>query len=60
MKFFGRSLQILGLGLLPLSMVIELTGGGGESFGTRDMLVMMVFGVSAFYVGRILEGHARA
>ena len=58
MRTFGRLLQILGLVLLPMSIVLELTGGLGRTFGVSDMLVMMVLGAGAFFVGRLFEGYA--
>ena len=60
MRSFGRSLQFLGLTLLPFAMLMELTDGLGRSFGVSDMVIMLVFGVAAFSVGRIVEGYARA
>ena len=57
MKALGRFLQVLGLVLLPLSMAMELSGGLGRSFGVSDMVVMLVFGATAFGVGRLLEGY---
>jgi TctA family transporter len=58
MKAFGKLLQLGGLILLPLSMFMEATGGLGRSFGVSDMVIMLVFGFAAFYVGRIVEGYA--
>lgn len=58
MKAFGKLLQVIALTLLPLSIVMELTGGLGRSFGVADMLVMLVFGIAAFCVGRVVEGYA--
>lgn len=58
MKSFGRSLQLLGLVLLPLSMLLEVTGGLGRSFGLSDMVLMLVFGTAAFGLGRLVEGYA--
>ena len=60
MRTVGRGLQILGLVLLPLSMLLELTGGLGRSFGLSDMVIMLGFGVAAFLTGRMLEGYARS
>lgn len=60
MRKIGRTLQILALLMLPLSMVMELDGGLGRSFGVSDMVVMLLFGVAAFSVGRVMEGYARA
>jgi hypothetical protein len=59
MSAIGRLLQILGLILLPLAMVMELTGALGRSFGLSDMVIMLVFGAAAFYIGRYMEGYAR-
>ena len=59
MRFIGRLLQIAGLVLLPLSMLLELSGVLGATFGTRDMLVMLVFGAGVFYIGRVIEGYSR-
>lgn len=55
MNLLGRSLQILGLILLPVSMVLQLQ----NTIGAGPMLMMMVFGATAFYMGRILEGYGR-
>jgi hypothetical protein len=59
MKRFGRFLQIVALLLLPLAMVLELTKDYGLPFGLKDMLLMLLFGGTIFYLGRILEGYAR-
>jgi hypothetical protein len=58
MKSVGRGLQLLGLILLPCSMVLELMGGLGRSFGVSDMVIMLVFGACAFVAGRLIEGYA--
>ncbi len=55
MGTIGRALQIIGLVVLPLGMVLELTGRLGRR-GVSEMLLMMVFGCAAFYLGRYLEG----
>ena len=59
MKTLGRSLQIIGLVLLPLAMMMEVTGTLGRSTGVSDMIIMLIVGASAFYIGRIVEGYAR-
>lgn len=46
--------------LLPLAMVLELSGNLARSFGVSDMVVMLVFGVALFLTGRVMEGYARA
>lgn len=56
MKALGRFLQFAGLLALPLSMFLELTGTLGR-FYVSNMVTMMVFGVAAFYLGRLLEGY---
>jgi TctA family transporter len=58
MLFLGKMLQICALVLLPLSMLFEATGMLGRSFGLSEMLVMLVFGISAFLMGRLIEGYA--
>jgi hypothetical protein len=54
----GRVLQILGLVILPLGVILELTGRLGRR-GVAELLLIMVFGFAAFYLGRVVEGYAR-
>jgi hypothetical protein len=54
----GRTLQILGLVILPVGIVLELTGKLGRR-GVAELLLIMVFGFAAFHLGRYLEGLAR-
>jgi hypothetical protein len=61
MRSFGKLLQVVGLVMLPASMVMQLTGGiraptGGVTVSA--MLLLMVFGVVLFSVGRVIEGYA--
>ena len=58
MRMVGRSLQHIGLIALPVSILMELTGMMGRAFGLSQMLLMMVFGMCSFYLGRYLEGYA--
>lgn len=58
MRFFGRALQWTGLIVLPLAMIMELTGGLGRRVGVSDMVLMLGYGVIAFSLGRMLEGMA--
>ncbi|MFO0817453.1 MAG: hypothetical protein U1A77_05900 [Pirellulales bacterium] len=58
MRFIGRALQWTGLIVLPLAMVMELTGGLGRRVGVSDMVLMLGYGVIAFSLGRVLEGLA--
>ena len=62
MRNFGKLLQVAGLVLLPVSMMMQLTSGiraptGG--FSVSVMLLLMVFGVGLFALGRLIEGFAR-
>jgi hypothetical protein len=63
MGTFGKLLQVAGLVLLPVSMMMQLTGGvrapTGSGFTVSAMLLMMLLGVGMFSVGRILEGYGR-
>jgi hypothetical protein len=56
-RHFGRGLQILALATLPLGMILELTGRLGRR-GLAELLLIMVFGLATFYVGRYIEGYA--
>jgi F0F1-type ATP synthase membrane subunit a len=55
MASLGRALQILGLVLPPLSIVLQLQ----SAITAGQMLLMLVAAVSAFWLGRIVEGYAR-
>jgi hypothetical protein len=44
--------------ILPIAMLMELTDALGRDVGVSDMVVMLVFGVLAFVLGRTLEGFA--
>jgi hypothetical protein len=59
MKSLGKSLQILGLILLPLACMLEMQFGSLGRGTVANMLLMMVAGVIAFVLGRFLEGYAR-
>jgi hypothetical protein len=63
MGTFGKLLQVAGLVLLPVSMMMQLTGGvraaTGGGFTVSAMLLLMVLGVCLFSVGRIVEGYGR-
>lgn len=53
----GRGLQWLALILLPVAIVLELSGALGRSFGLSQLLIALVFAVLAFVLGRLLEGY---
>jgi hypothetical protein len=63
MRTFGKLLQVAGLVLLPVSMMMQVTGGvrapTGGGFTVSAMLLLMVFGVVLFSCGRVLEGYGR-
>ena len=58
MRTLGKILQIVGLILLPLACLAQLTDGIGRSYGLSDMILWSAFGVAAFVLGRYLEGFA--
>ena len=58
MKDLGRTLQLVGLVALPCAMILEMTGSLGRSFGLSQMVLMLIFGVAAFYCGRLIEGYS--
>jgi hypothetical protein len=57
--YVGRTLQILGLVILPLGIILELSGKLGRR-GLAELLLIMIFGFAAFHLGRIIEGYARS
>jgi len=59
MKTIGQGLQVLGLVLLPVACLMEVSGGLGRSSGLATMLILMIFGAAAFALGRLVEGYAR-
>ena len=54
MRSVGRLLQLLGLVMPPLAIFLQMAG----SLSLGPMLIMAVAAISAFYLGRILEGYA--
>ncbi len=58
MKSLGKLLQVGGLVVLPVAMLMELTGMLGDRALTQ-MLLMLVVGAVAFILGRLIEGYAR-
>ena len=55
MRSFGRTLQLLGLGVPPLAIVLQLS----ETISLGQMLTMLVTAVCLFWIGRIVEGYFR-
>lgn len=61
LKPLGKLLQIAGLITLPAAMVMQMTAGirsTGEDFTLSAMLLLMLFGVALFGIGRIVEGYS--
>ena len=58
MRALGRFLQLVGFVALPLGMVLEMSKALGRAFGLSQMIWMLLFGVIAFYLGRMIEGIA--
>ena len=54
MRALGRFLQFAALLMLPLAMVVQLFG----VLRPAQLLVALVFGVAAFYLGRVIEGYS--
>jgi hypothetical protein len=56
----GKAMQVAGLVILPVAMLMQLTGGiraPTGSFTVSAMLIMMVAGVAIFLLGRLVEGY---
>lgn len=54
-RSIGRGLQLLALVALPLAMVLQIL----NRVTLGQMLMVMVGGAAAFWLGRIIEGYAR-
>ena len=59
MQPLGRFLQLVGLASLPLAMFLELNNSLGREFHLSEMVIMLVFGIAAFVLGRLIEGYSR-
>ena len=54
MRALGRLLQFAALAILPVAMVVQLTGG----LSPGQLLMALVFGIAIFYLGRMIEGYS--
>ena len=54
----GKAMQVLALMLLPASMLMQLTAQMRAS-SVSVMLLLMLFGIALFCVGRVVEGYGR-
>ena len=55
MYTLGRQLQLLGLIVLPISILIEISGSI-EGWKLWNSLTLAIFGVLAFSIGYLLQG----
>lgn len=53
-RVLGRLLQFAGLVGLPMAMLLQL----GGQLSVKQMLIMAVAGIAAFWLGRLIEGYA--
>lgn len=54
MRAIGRFMQFVGLAVPPVAIILQLQ----ESISLGMMLTMLLAAVSAFWIGRIVEGYA--
>ena len=54
MRSVARLLQLLGLVMPPVAIFLQMAG----SISLGRMLIMAVAAITAFYLGRIVEGYA--
>jgi hypothetical protein len=62
LRSLGKLMQLAGMTILPVAMLLQLTSGMRAptgSFSVSAMLLLMVFGVALFALGRYIEGYAR-
>ena len=58
MRTLGRGLQIFALVLLPVSMLMQVSNVLGRQLHVSEMVIMLIAGVAAFMLGRLIEGYA--
>jgi len=58
MRKLGRGLQILALVLLPVSMLMQVSNVLGRQLHVSEMVIMLIAGIAAFMLGRMIEGYA--
>jgi len=54
MRAIGRLMQFVGLAMLPLALLAQVSNAASVG----EMLAMACAGFAAFWIGRILEGYA--
>lgn len=58
MRTLGRGLQIFALVLLPVSMLMQVSNVLDRQLHVSEMVIMLVAGIAAFMLGRMIEGYA--
>jgi hypothetical protein len=58
MRTLGRGLQLFALVLLPVSMLMQVSNVLGRQLHVSEMVIMLVAGITAFTLGRMIEGYA--
>lgn len=53
LHLLARGMQLVGLAALPLAIVLELA----DAVSLWQMLTLAVSGITAFWLGRMLEGY---
>jgi hypothetical protein len=59
MQTLAKMMQLFGLVLLPLAVLMELSGNLSRDRGVADMLIMMLVGAGSFYLGWVMEGYVK-
>jgi hypothetical protein len=59
MRTLAKFMQLVGLVLLPLGMLMQVTGALSRDRGVADMLIMMLVGAASFYLGWVMEGYVK-
>lgn len=54
MRAIGRFGQVVGLGLPAVAVLLELN----RAISLGQMLMLLVFSICTFWIGRIVEGYA--
>jgi hypothetical protein len=59
MRTLAKFMQLFGLTVLPLGILMQVTGALGRDRGVADMLIMMLVGAASFYLGWVMEGYVK-
>ncbi len=58
MRSLAKFMQFAGLTILPLGIFMEISGNLPRRYPIAGLLLMMVFGVCLFQLGRYIEGYS--